>query len=156
MRDKDQNIVVLVHRPQKYSDREITALPAERDVDLIHMPGIARPDMPPAQVPSKGATEFATPPSDTLLRDCDSAVGEKVFDIAEAEGVPMIEPYSVTQDLGCEAATSIRGLDRSSVRRARNLNNTPRLLSYKESDGKDPFSQDPALFRIIRDHQISG
>ena len=125
---RDQNIqdvAVLVHRPP-----EIAALPADRDEDLIHMLDIAQPAMPTAQVPSKGGTEFATPHSDRLVGDCDTALGEKVFDIPEAEGEPMIEPHSVTDDLGWEAVTSIQGFHRSGVPHGRQLDNTcPVVLS---------------------------
>ncbi len=92
---KIQDVAVLVHRPP-----EIAAFPADRDEDLIHMQGIANLTMPPAQVPSKRGTEFATPQSNRLVGHDDAALGEQVLDIPEAEGEPMIEPHGVTGDLG--------------------------------------------------------
>ena len=56
--------------------------------------------MPAAQVSSKGETGFVTPQSDRLVGQGDAALGDKVFHIPEAEGESMIEPHSVTDDLG--------------------------------------------------------
>ena len=83
-----------------------------------------QPAMPTAQVPSKGGTEFAAPQSDRLVGDCDATLGEKVFDIPEAEWKPMIEPHNVTDDLTCEAVTSILGFHRSSVPHRCQLDNS--------------------------------
>ena len=94
-----QDVAVLVNRSP-----EIAALPTDRNQDLIHMPDIARPAMPPAQDSSKGRTEFVTPESDRLVGDGDAALGELVFDIPEAEGESRIEPHSVGNDLGWVAA----------------------------------------------------
>ena len=116
---KIQAVAVLVHRPP-----EMAVLPADRDEDRIHMPSIAQPAMLAAEVPSKGATEFATPPSNRLVGECDAALGEKVFDIPEAEGEPMIKPHSVTDDLGWKAVTSLQGFHRSRVPHRRQLDNT--------------------------------
>ena len=99
-------------------------LPADRDEDLIHMPGIAQPAMPTAQVPSKGETEFTTPQSGRLVGPGDVAPGEQVFDIPAAEGEPMTEPHRVTDDLGCKAVASPQGFHRSSVSHGRHLDRT--------------------------------
>ena len=92
MRDQDiRDIAVAIHRPP-----EIAALPAGRDEDFIHMPDIAQPATPTAQVPSKPGTELAAPRSRRFLGGCDASLGERVSDIPEAECESMIEPYIVT------------------------------------------------------------
>ena len=82
------------------------------------------------QVPSKGGTETATLRFDRLVGHADAALGEQVFDILEAEGEPMTEPHSVTDDLGWEAVVSIQGFYRSSVPHGRQLDHTPRKVRY--------------------------
>ena len=123
---RDQNIqhvAVQVDRPP-----EIAALPADSNQDLIHMPDIAQPAMSAAQVSSKGETESVTPESDHLVGDGDAALGEQVFDIPEAEGESMIEPHSVTDDLGWDAVTSIQGFHRSRVPHERQLADTVKMV----------------------------
>ena len=71
------------------------------------MPDIAELTMPTAQAPSKRGIESATPQSDRLLGHGEAALGEKVFDIPEAEGEPIIKPHGVTDDLGWEVVASI-------------------------------------------------
>ena len=135
-----QDVAVLVHRPSGRA-----ALPADRDEDLIHMSDIAQPAMPTAQVPSKGGTEFATLQSDRLVGHGDAALCEKVFDIPEAEGEPMIEPHSVTDDLGWEAVTSIQGFYRSNVPHGCQLDNTLSRLRGKLEGLPDRSLQPKAL-----------
>ena len=80
-----QDVAVLDHRPP-----EIAALPTNSDEDLIQLPDITQPAMPAPEVPSIGAPEFGIPQSDRLVGDCNDTLGEKIFDIPEAEGESMI------------------------------------------------------------------
>ena len=113
------HVPILIHRSP-----EVAELAADLDADLIHMQDVVQLVLPATQVPSKGGTEFATPQSDRLAGDCDATPGEKVFDISEAKGEPMMEPHRVTDDLRREAVTSIQGFYRSSVAHGHQLDNT--------------------------------
>ena len=128
------HVTILIHRSP-----EVVELPEDLDEDLIHMSDVAQPTLPTAQVPSEGGTEFAAPQSARFVGDCDATLGEKVFDIPEAEGGPMIEPPSVTVDLKWEAVTSIQRFHRSSVSHERQLDKTPRCpLAMMVSPSQSP------------------
>ena len=105
-----QDVAGLIHRAP-----EIEALPEDGDEDLIYMPEIGGPTMLRAQVPTKGGTDCATPQWDRLVGICNATLGDNACDIPEAEGKPMIESRSVTDDLGWEAVASIQGFHRPSV-----------------------------------------
>ena len=96
-----------------------------------------------AQVSIRGGTEYMTQQSDRLVGHGDAALGEKVFLIPEAEGESMIEPRSVTDDLGREAVTLILGFHQSSAPHKRQLNNTITRKSWE-------FALQFALDRIAR------
>ena len=72
------------------------------------MPDIAKLTLPTAQVASKRGTELATPQADRLVGHSHVALGEKVLDIAEAQGEPVAQPYGLADDLRWETVTSIQ------------------------------------------------
>ena len=61
--------------------------------------------------PTQGAgverAEFLTPVSDRFIGDKDSSLREQVFYVSKAQGEPMVEPNSVTDDYMREAMPSI-------------------------------------------------
>ena len=57
-----------------------------------------------AQVGCDDGSEIIHPPPDGLLRDHNSALGEQVFDVAEAEREPEVQPNRLVNDLRREVA----------------------------------------------------
>ena len=53
-------------------------------------------------LPTRGNPEGLAPVSDGLVRDRNAPLSEKVFDVAEAEGEPVVEPDSVADNRGRE------------------------------------------------------
>lgn len=68
--------------------------------------------------------ELARPLADCLVGDGDAALGEQVFDVAEAKGEPLVQPHGLANDLRREPVTSIHGLHRSMVTDNQELDNT--------------------------------
>jgi hypothetical protein len=78
----DQNVdhvAVLIH-----GTPEILFLAIDSNKNLIQIPVVAEPSLASLQFPGIAGAEFLTPLPDRLIRHDDSALGEKILDIAEA------------------------------------------------------------------------
>ena len=101
----DQNVdhvAVLIH-----GTPEILLLAVDSHEHLVQVPVVAQPSLASLQFPSIVRTEFLTPLSNRLIRDNDSALGEKIFDISKAQAEAMVNPDRITDDLGRETIAGV-------------------------------------------------
>ena len=94
----DQNIdhvSILIDGPPK-----IEALTLDGDEEFINVPDVAESSLFPTQSSGVGRSEFLTPVSDCFVGDQDSSLRKQVFYISKAQGEAMVQPDSVTDDLG--------------------------------------------------------
>ena len=92
----DQNIdhvSILIDGPPK-----IEALTLDGDEEFIDVPDVTESSLFPTQSSGIGWSEFLTPVSDRFVGDKDSSLREQVFYVSKAQGEPMVEPNSVTDD----------------------------------------------------------
>ena len=76
-------------------------MPSTLDVyeEFVEVPRIAQTILSTPQLASIVRTEFPTPLPNRLVGDNDPALCQKIFDIAEAQAEPMIEPDGMADDL---------------------------------------------------------
>jgi CheY-like chemotaxis protein len=91
------DLAILVDSPP-----EILTLAANRHEEFVQMPRVADGPRPTPEPPRVGRTEDLAPVPDGLVRQRDAALGEEVFDVAEAEGEPVVEPDGVADHRGRE------------------------------------------------------
>jgi len=101
----DQNIdhvSILIDGPPM-----IEALALDGDEEFIDVPDVAEPSLFSPQSSSIGRTELLTPISDRLVRHNDAPLSEQVFDVAKAQGEPMVQPNGVADDSRRKTVASI-------------------------------------------------
>ena len=86
---------------------EILALAANRHEEFVQMPCVADRPGPMPKPPRVRQAEGLAPVPDGFVRDGDAAVWEEVFDVAEAEGEPTVEPDGVADDGARESVAGI-------------------------------------------------
>jgi hypothetical protein len=91
------DLAVLVDGPP-----EVLALPANGHEEFVEMPRIADRLGSVPKPPRIGSTERLAPEPDGLVRHSDTALGEQVFDVAETEREPVVQPDGMTDDRGRE------------------------------------------------------
>ena len=96
------DLAILVDSPP-----EVQALAADRHEKFVQMPRIADGPRPTSESSRVGRTERLAPLADGLVRHRDAALGEEVFDVAEAEGESVLEPDRVADDRGREPVAEI-------------------------------------------------
>jgi hypothetical protein len=64
------------------------------------MPVVTQPSLSSLRFPSIVRTEYLTPLPDRLIGHDDSAFGQKILDIPEAQAEAMISPERIADDLG--------------------------------------------------------
>jgi hypothetical protein len=87
------DLAVLVDGPP-----EILTLTANGHEEFVQMPRVAHGPGPPPEPPRVLEAEGFAPVPDGFVRDGDGALGEEVFDVAEAEGEPVVEPDGVADN----------------------------------------------------------
>ena len=65
-------------------------LSVDSNEDFVQVPNIAEAARTPIEFLGIVGTELLTPASDCFLRDDDSAFGEKIFDVSEAQAETML------------------------------------------------------------------
>ena len=101
--DQDiEDVTILVHGSPK-----ITALAADPDEQLIHVPDVAEPTLSP-QSAGIGWSKLPAPGSNGFVGHRDAALREKILDIAKAQGEPMVQPNGMADDFGQKAVASIQ------------------------------------------------
>jgi hypothetical protein len=86
---------------------EVLPLAADRDEQFVEMPGVADNPGATSEASGVGRAEDLAPAPDRLVRDGDAALGEEVFDVAEAQGESVVEPDGMADDGGREAVPGI-------------------------------------------------
>ena len=97
------HVSILIDGPPK-----IETLSLDGDKEFIDVPDVAEPSLFPTQSSRVGRTEFLTPVSDRFVGDKDFSLREQVFYVSKAQGGPMVEPDSVTDDFRRKAMPSIK------------------------------------------------
>src|SRR5690606_1777858 len=80
---------------------------------LVHMPFVARGRAISTDIGRDLRPETATPDPDGLVADHDAALGQKILDVSQAQGKPMVEPDGIADD----AAWKAMALQPSRIRR---------------------------------------
>ena len=99
-----QDVTVLIDRAP-----QILSATLDRDEHLVEMPGVSHPTAAAPQPPRVDRTEPLAPLPNRLLGDRHASLREEIFDIAEAEAEPMVEPDRVADDVGRESISVIAG-----------------------------------------------
>jgi hypothetical protein len=103
--DQDvQNTPVLVDRPP-----QVVGLSVDLDEYLVEVPLIPGAWPPAAQPVRVGLPELLAPLPEGLVGNHDAALHHHLFDLAEAEREPMIQPHTVTDDLHRVPEPLVRG-----------------------------------------------
>jgi hypothetical protein len=69
---------------------QISLLAVDSNEDFVQVPNTAEAVLTPLQFSGVVRTELLTPESNRFIRDDDSAFGEKILDISEAEAETMV------------------------------------------------------------------
>src|SRR3954454_4980423 len=81
------HIAVLIHRSP-----EIVLLSINSNKNFVQMPGVAEATLTPLQTSGIARAELLAPDSNGFIRDDDSAFGEKIFHISEAQAETIVNP----------------------------------------------------------------
>ena len=106
----DENVdqvAVLIHRAP-----EILALTIDRHEDFVQEPRIAESTLPALQAPRVVRAELPAPLPNRFVRDDDASFRQQIFDIPEAQAVPVVEPHGVADDVGRKAMPEVAGSTR--------------------------------------------
>src|SRR4029079_18395968 len=96
------HVAVLIHgAPQ------ILLFTVDSNEDFVQVPNIAEAALTPLQLSGIVRTELLTPNSNRFIRDDDSAFGEKILHIPEAQTEAMVNPDSIADDFWRETMTVI-------------------------------------------------
>jgi hypothetical protein len=69
---------------------QILLVAVDSNEDFVQVPNIAEAALTPLQFSGIVTTELLTPESNRFIRDDDSAFGEKVLDVAEAQAETIV------------------------------------------------------------------
>jgi hypothetical protein len=96
------HVAVLIH-----GTPEILLLPVDSNEDFVQVPNISEAALTPLQFSGIARTELLAPESYRFIRHDDSALGEKVLDIPEAQTETMVSPDRIADDFWRESMTVI-------------------------------------------------
>ncbi len=83
-------------------------LTSDLNEEFIDVPDVAESSLFPTQSAGVGRSEFLTPVSDRFIGDKDSSLCKQVFYVSKAQGEPMVQLDSVTDDFRWKAMRSIK------------------------------------------------
>jgi hypothetical protein len=86
---------------------EIPLLAVDSHEDFVQVPNVAEAALAPLQFSGIVRTELLTPDSNRFRRDDDSAFGEKILDISEAQAEAMVNPDRIADNFWRETTTVI-------------------------------------------------
>ena len=86
---------------------EIVLHAADPDEDFVHVPLVPWP-WPASQAVGEAPAEFLAPAPYGLAADDDALLGQKQFDVAQAEAEHVVRPHSMADDLRGEAVAVVR------------------------------------------------
>ena len=98
----EDTVTVLIH-----GTPQVLLLAVDSNEDLVQVPNTAEAALTPLQFSGIVRTELLTPDSNRFIRDDDSAFGEKILDISEAQTETMVDPDSIADDFCRETMTVI-------------------------------------------------
>ena len=98
------DITVLIHGAPK-----ILLLAVDSDEKFVQIPGITEASLFLLKTSGIVGAEFPAPLSDGLVGNNDSAFGQKIFHITEAQTEAMINPYGVADDFRRETVSAVTG-----------------------------------------------
>ena len=96
------HVAVLIH-----GTPQILLLAVDSNEDFVQMPNIAEAALTPLQFSGIARTKLLTPESNRFIRDNDSAFGEKILDISEAQAETMVSPDGIADDFWRKTMTVI-------------------------------------------------
>jgi hypothetical protein len=96
------HVAVLVH-----GTPEILLLAIDPNEDFVQVPNISEAALTPLQFSGIVRTELLTPESNRFIRDDDSAFGQKILNISEAQAETMVNPDGIANDFWSETMTVI-------------------------------------------------
>ena len=99
--DLDQSTVLIYGSPQ------ITTLALNRYDDFVEEPAIASRAQAFFNRPGVVGPKRAAPLAEGLVGNCDPTFGQEVFNIAEAQRKPMVEPHRSGNDIGWESVSTV-------------------------------------------------
>jgi hypothetical protein len=82
-------------------------LAVDANENFVQVPHITEAALAPLQFSGRVRTELLTPEPNRFIRDDDSAFGEKVLDISEAQAESMVNPDGIADDFRRETMTVI-------------------------------------------------
>jgi hypothetical protein len=77
--------------------------------DLVKMPCVAEPRLPPASSGSVFRPELFTPAANGLIGHLDAALGQEILDVSETQRESVVEPHCVADDLRWEPMPAVAG-----------------------------------------------
>jgi len=83
-------------------------LPLNLDEDFVDKESITVTLVPAPKSLRILRAEFDTPQPDSLVADCDSALGHEILDVAAAQIEAMIQPDNILNDLGRESVAFVQ------------------------------------------------
>jgi hypothetical protein len=86
---------------------EIDHAAIDLQIDFVQMPDRMRLGAAPSQVRCDDRPEMIHPASDCLTGDGDSALSKQIFDAAEAQREPKVEPNPLLDYLGREPVSGV-------------------------------------------------
>lgn len=98
--------------------RKIVSSTIDPNENFVQVPAMAEPASRPLETSSIARTELSAPDSNRFITNNDSAFGEKILDISEAQAETMVNPDGVADDFWRETVAVIARaivLHRSSV-----------------------------------------
>ena len=96
------HVAVLIH-----GTPEILLLAVDSNEDFVQVSNIAEAALTPLQFSGIVRTELLTPESNRFIRDDDSAFGQKILNISEAQAETMVNPDGIADDSWWETMTVI-------------------------------------------------
>ena len=101
--DIDQ-VTILIHRAP-----QILALTIDPHEDFVQEPRISEATLSPPQPPRVVGAELSAPLSNGFVRHDDASVGQEIFDISEAQAIPVVDPHGVADDVRRKAMPRVAG-----------------------------------------------
>ena len=99
-----EDITVLIHGTPK-----ILLLAVDSDEEFVQIPGITEASLFSLKTSGIVGSEFPAPPPDGFVGNHDSAFGQKIFNITEAQTEARIDPYGVANDFRRETVSVVTG-----------------------------------------------
>ena len=75
--------------------------------NLVQVPDVERGFAAPANSTGKGWSKFQNPQPNRFVADINTALGEEIFYVTEAQGEAEVEPYGLSNNVGGKTVPSI-------------------------------------------------